>query len=180
MANSEEISDYACNLKTFDKIIKQIENQKKQGFKVPDDKTITLDVEDKTVIINACFGTKVNETLGRLISAMLAQSIGESVGINSESYRINLELPGRIPIEKIKNILLTVKPESLEYLIETILKNSTYIRYKLVHVARKFGAIKKDFDYKQVGARKLFTLFDNSLIFDEAIDYFIESGENRK
>jgi len=173
IANSEEISDYPCNQKTFDKIIKQIENQKKQGFKVPDDKTITLDVEDKTVIINACFGTKVNETLGRLISAMLAQSIGESVGINSESYRINLELPGRIPIEKIKNILLTVKPESLEYLIETILKNSTYIRYKLVHVARKFGAIKKDFDYKRVGAKKLFTLFDNSLIFDEAIDKII-------
>ncbi|MCK5635832.1 MAG: DEAD/DEAH box helicase, partial [Thermoplasmatales archaeon] len=173
IANSEEISDYPCNQKTFDKIIKQIENQKKQGFKVPDDKTITLDVEDKTVIINACFGTKVNETLGRLISAMLAQSIGESVGINSESYRINLELPGRIPIEKIKNILLIVKPDSLEYLIETILKNSTYIRYKLVHVARKFGAIKKDFDYKKVGARKLFTLFDNSLIFDEAIDKII-------
>ena len=173
IANGEELKDYPCNKKTFDKIIKQIDNQKKQGFRVPDDKTITLDVEDKTIVINACFGTKVNETLGRLISAMLAQSIGESVGINSDSYRINLELPGRIPVEKIKNILLTVKPESLEYLIETILKNSTYIRYQLVHVARKFGAIKKDFDYKNVGARKLFTLFENSLIFDEAIDKII-------
>ncbi|MCK4365642.1 MAG: DEAD/DEAH box helicase [Thermoplasmatales archaeon] len=173
IANGEEFKDYPCNKKTFDKIIKQIENQKRQGFKVPDDKTITLDVEDKTIVINACFGTKVNETLGRLISAMLAQSIGESVGINSDSYRINLELPGRISVEKIKNILLTVKPESLEYLIETILKNSTYIRYQLVHVARKFGAIKKDFDYKNVGARKLFTLFENSLIFDEAIDKII-------
>jgi len=53
------------------------------------------------------------------------------------------------------------------------LKNSTYIRWQLVHVARKFGAIKKDFDYRNVGAKKLFTLFENSLIFDEAIDKII-------
>jgi len=168
-----KLKDYPCNKKTLDKIIKQIDNQKKQGFIVPDDKTITIDVEDKTVVINACFGTKVNETLGRLISAMLAQSLGESVGINSDAYRINLELPGRFPVDRIKNIMLTTKPESLEYLLETILKNSTYIRWQLVHVARKFGAISKDFDYKNVGAKKLFTLFENSLIFSEAIDKLI-------
>ena len=173
VSNGIEINDYPCNKETLEKIIQQINNQKRQGFIVPDDKTITIDVEDKTVVINACFGTKVNETLGRLVSAMLAQSLGESVGINSDAYRVNLELPGRFPADRIKNILLTIKPESLEYLLETILKNSTYIRYQLVHVARKFGAIKKDFDYRNVGAKKLFTLFENSLIFNEAVDKII-------
>ena len=172
-SNNYGIKEYPANKISFSKIIKQIDNQKKQGFIVPDDETITLDVEDKTVIINACFGTKVNETLGRLISAILAQSIGESVGINSDAYRIYLELPSRIPVDKIKDILLTIKPESLEYILVTILRNSTYVRYHLVHVARKFGAIKKDFDYKNIGAKKLFTLFDNSLIFNEAIDKII-------
>jgi ATP-dependent Lhr-like helicase len=173
ISNEIDLIGYPFNKESLEKIIRQIDNQKKQGFIVPDDKTISIDVEDKTVVINACFGTKVNETLGRLVSAMLAQSLGESVGINSDAYRINLELPGRIPVDRIKKILLTVKPESLEYLLETILKNSTYIRYQLVHVARKFGAIKKDFDYKNVGAKKLFTLFENSLIFKEAIDKII-------
>jgi len=173
ISNGIEINNYPCNKETLEKIMQQINNQKRQGFIVPDDKTITIDVEDKTVVINACFGTKVNETLGRLVSAMLAQSLGESVGINSDAYRINLELPGRFPAGRIKNILLTIKSESLEYLLETILKNSTYIRYQLVHVARKFGAIKKDFDYRNVGAKKLFTLFENSLIFNEAVDKII-------
>jgi len=169
---SEEnnIGRYPCNKETLNKILKQIDEQKRQGFKVPDDKNITIEVEDKTIIINACFGTKVNETLGRLISALLAQSIGESVGINSDAYRISLELPGRIPIERIKDILLKTKPETLDYLLETILKNSTYIRWQLVHVARKFGAISKNFDYKNVGAKKILTLFDNSLIYEESID----------
>ena len=173
VSEESEIKNYPCSSKTLDKFLQQIVNQKKQGFVVPDDKTITIDVEDKTVVINACFGTKVNETLGRLISAMLAQSLGESVGINSDAYRINLELPGRVPADKIKNILLTIKPESLEYLLETILRNSTYIRWQLVHVARKFGAISKDFDYKNVGSKKLFNIFENSLIFEEALDKLI-------
>jgi ATP-dependent Lhr-like helicase len=173
VSNNVDLKDYPCNKETLEKLKQQINNQEKQGFIVPTDKIITIEVEDKTVVINACFGTKVNETLGRLISAILAQSLGESVGINSDAYRINLELPGRIPVDRIKNILLNIKSESLEYLLETILKNSTYIRWQLIHVARKFGAIKKDFDYKNVGAKKLFTLFENSLIFNEAIDKII-------
>jgi ATP-dependent Lhr-like helicase len=172
-SNAVEIKNYPCDKKTLDKFLQQIYNQKNQGFVVPDDKTITIDVEDKTVVINACFGTKVNETLGRLISALLAQSLGESVGINSDAYRINLELPGRFPVDRIKDMLLETRPESLEYLLETILRNSTYIRWQLVHVARKFGAISKDFDYKNVGAKKLFTLFENSLIFREALDELV-------
>jgi len=171
--DKKNVEKYPCEKKSFQSFVKHVENQKKQGFVIPDDKNITFDVDGKTVVINACFGTKVNETLGRLISAILAQSIGESIGINTDSYRINLELPGRIPPKKIIDILKDIKPESLEYLINTISKNSTYIRGGLVHVARKFGAIKKDFDFKHVGSKKLFTLFDNSLIFDEAVDKLI-------
>jgi len=171
--DKQKIKEYPCDKKSIEKFVEQIINQKKQGFHVPDDKTITIDVEDKTIVINACFGTKVNETLGRLISAILAQSLGESIGVNSDAYRINLELPTRVPPEKIKEILEKTKPDSLYYLLYTISKNSTYIRWQLVHVARKFDALRKDFDYRNIGMRKLFTLFENSLIFDEAVDKLI-------
>ena len=170
---NKNLTNYPCDENSLDKFKQHIKNQIKKGFTLPDDKTITIDVEDKTVIINACFGTKVNETLGRLISAILAQSIGESIGINSDPYRINLELPGRIPPDKIKEILLTTKPETLYYLLYTISKNSLYIRGQLINIARKFGSIRKDFDYKHIGSKKLFTIFENSLISDEAIDRLI-------
>lgn len=172
-SEDKPIKTYPCDKKTLEKFLQHISNQKKLGFVVPDDKTITLDVDEKNIVINACFGTKVNETLGRLISAILAQSIGESVGINSDPYRINLELPGRIPVERIMDIFMKTKPETLEYLIETILKNSTYIRWQLIHVARKFGALRKDFDYKAVGMKRLFELFEQSPIFEEALDKLI-------
>ncbi len=167
------ISKYPCNSFTFNKIKKQIENQIEKGFIVPDDKTITIELDEKTIVINLCFGTKVNETLGRIISAIIAQSIGESVGINSDAYRINLELPQNISPEKIRDILFNTKPESIWYLLNTILRNSNYIRWHLIHTARKFGSLRKDFDYRHVGVKKLFNIFDNSLIFDEAIDKII-------
>ncbi len=172
-SENREINGYPCDKKTLDKFLHYISNQKNQGFVVPDDKTITLEVDDRNIVINVCFGTKVNETLGRLISAILAQSLGESVGINSDSYRINLELPARIPVERIKDILVKTKPETLECLIETILRNSTYIRWQLVHVARKFGALRKNFDYKNIGMKRLFGLFEQSPIFGEALDKLV-------
>ena len=54
--------------------------------------------------------------------------------------------------------------------MKTILQNSTYLRWQLVHVARKFGALRKDFDYKTVGMKRLFGLFEQSLILEEALD----------
>lgn len=170
VADNKEISQYPCDKETLKKFIEYITAQKKAGFVVPDHTTITIDVEEKTMVLNTCFGTKVNETLGRLISAVLAQAVGESIGINSDAYRINLELPGRIPPERVKEILFTVKPETLEYLLKTILRNSTYLRWQLIHVARKFGALRRDFDYKTVGMKRLFTLFEQSLILEEALD----------
>ena len=169
-SEQKDLSQYPCQTETLKKFIEYIANQKQQGYIVPDDKTITFDVEEKTIVINVCFGTKVNETLGRLLAAVLAQSIGESIGVNSDSYRITLELPGRIPPERVKEILFSTQPETLEYMMKTILRNSTYLRWQLVHVARKFGALRKDFDYRTIGMKRLFSLFEQSLILEESLD----------
>ena len=96
--------------------------------------------------------------------------LGESIGINSDAYRINLEIPARLPLERIIEILQTTKPETLPYLMETVLRNSTYLRYQLIHVARKFGALRKGFDYKSIGVKRLFSMFEQSLVLDEAME----------
>lgn len=169
MSHNDTSKQYPCSKESMQQFQSYIQKQKKLGFIVPDESTITIDCDEKTVIINACFGTKVNETIGRLLSAILAQSIGESVGIYNDAYRIALQLPARIPIQKIIDIFLNTKPETVEYLIETLLKNSTYIRWQLIHSARKFGALRKDFDYKNIGIKRLFEIFEHSPIFDESL-----------
>ncbi|MEM0493004.1 MAG: DEAD/DEAH box helicase [Candidatus Thermoplasmatota archaeon] len=164
---------YPCDSYTISAFSEQIKEQKKKGFTVPDDRIITIETEDKSITINACFGTKVNETLSTLISSMLAQSIGESVGVNSDPYRINLELPVRIPAERIKNIIMQIKPENVEYLLRKILRNTPSVRHTFIHMARKFGVISKDFDYRMITSRRLSLLFNDSIIMNEAIDKII-------
>mgnify|MGYP006281371635 FL=1 len=173
IAEQQHISEYPCDFQSLKKLHDHIAKQQRKGFVVPDDQNVTIEVEDQTMIINICGGTKVNETLGRIISALLSQSIGESIGITNDPYRIQLELPGRIPPQKIKDIIFSIKPDSLEYLLQTIISNSTYIRWQLVHAARKFGALRKDFDVKNIGVRRLFALFERTPIFSEAIDKLI-------
>jgi ATP-dependent helicase Lhr and Lhr-like helicase len=173
VAEHQDISEYPCDHGSLIQLQDHIDEQQRKGFVVPDDKTITIDVEDQTMIINVCGGTKVNETLGRIISALLSQSIGESIGITNDPYRIQLDIPGRIPPQRIKDIVESLHPESLDYLLQTIISNSTYIRWQLVHAARKFGALRKDFDVKNIGVKRLFALFEHTPIFSEAIDKLI-------
>ncbi len=169
-ASTAPITNYPCDPGLIDKIRDYAQTQQRLGFLLPDDRTITIDAEDHNVVINACLGTKVNETLGRLISAILAQMLGESIGINSDAYRINLEIPARLPPDRIIELLQTTHPGTLPYLMETVLRNSTYLRWQLIHVARKFGALRKGFDYRNIGVKRLFGLFEHSLVLDEAME----------
>lgn len=173
ISKRQKVNQYPCDLGSLHQLQHHVEQQLQKGFRVPDDKTITIEVDNTMIIINICGGTKVNETLGRIISALLAQSFGESIGITNDPYRIQLELPTRIPPKKIKDILCSIAPESIEYLLQTIISNSTFLRYQLIHAARKFGALRKEYDVKNIGIKKLFTLFEHTPIFTEAVEKLI-------
>jgi ATP-dependent Lhr-like helicase len=50
-----------------------------------------------------------------------------------------------------------------------VLKSSSYLRYRFVYVAKKFGAIEKDADYRQVNFTRLAEAFEDTPLFEEAI-----------
>jgi ATP-dependent Lhr-like helicase len=134
---------------------------------------ITIDstqVPEPIIILNACFGSKVNETLGQLLSALIAQRIGASVGVRTDPYRVILELSARINPNTVKDYIMQINPDELEQLLRLVLKNSVYLKWQLLHVGRKFGAVDKDIDHKQVNIGRLLDNFMNSPLYDEAID----------
>jgi ATP-dependent Lhr-like helicase len=122
------------------------------------------------IIINACFGSKVNETIGQLLSALIATRIGASVGVRTDPYRIILELSARINPKQIKDYIFSINPEELEAFLKVILKNSSFLKWQLLHVGRKFGAIKKDVDHKQISMTRLLDSFYDSVLYNEAIN----------
>ena len=165
------VEGYPCSFDGFEKTLEALKDAK--GFVVPSDDTVTIEVNGNVVVINACFGTKVNETLGRIVSSLIAQRTGESVRMGSDPYRIVLEFPRHVSADEVESTLFNVEPESVERLLRVILRNSTFIRWNLVHTGKKFGALSKDFDATSVGMKRLFEVFDGSVVLEETVDKII-------
>lgn len=168
IAGKTSIHGYPCSREDFEKTMDEIHDA--EDFAIPSDDTITIEVEGKTMVINACFGTKVNETLGRIISSLLAQRIGESIRMGNDPYRIILEFPKPVSTEDVESTILNINPETVDHLLKIILRNTSFIKWFLIHTAKKFGALSKEFDAANIGMKRLFELFDETIILEETIN----------
>jgi len=136
---------------------------------VPTDEEITIEATKNAIVVNACLGTRVNETLGQLISSLLSARLGESVGLSTDPYRIVLQVPRIVDAKQILDILRPEDPDALEPLLRVVLKNSSFLRWAFVHVAKKFGAIRRDVDWESVNLGRLLKVFENTPLFEEVL-----------
>jgi ATP-dependent Lhr-like helicase len=134
---------------------------------LPDEKTIFIERFRDLVIIHACFGSKVNETLAKVISALVSAKIGASVGIRTDPYRIIIRSPEpSIVIETFKNL----KPEWVREILLHSLKNSSLYAWRFSHVAKRCGVMDKEVKYSSSLIRKLIEAFDQTPVCKETIE----------
>ena len=159
---------YAAGPETVADGLSQVE---KHEGPIPDDTTIVVEFHGREVIVNACYGHKINETLGRVLSALLGQRAGESVAMEVDPYRITLEVPRRITAGDVIEVIEGTDPDHLPALIELSLKNADALKFKLAQVATKFGSLKRwrgrgstDF-----GRDRLLAALEDTPMYDEAL-----------
>jgi ATP-dependent Lhr-like helicase len=139
---------------------------------VPTDDEIVVEFRGRELVVNAAFGHKINETLGRLLSALLGQRTGSSVGMEIDPYRIELEVPRGVTGGDVVEILEDTDPDHVADLIELSLKNADALKFKLAQVATKFGALKRwrgRGSSDRFGRDRLLDALADTPVYDEAV-----------
>ncbi|HJK02387.1 MAG TPA: DEAD/DEAH box helicase [Methanocorpusculum sp.] len=164
----QNFDDYNADEQTVAFPKKILAEMRKNHSIVATDKVIVIEDADDGVVINICGGHKVNETLGRVLSILLSARYGTSVGIETNAYRIFLRLPKLLCASDVNELLCSLEPDHIEAILTLALKKTTLYKWKLVQVAKKFGAIDVDADYEKISINRLLDLFNDTVIEKEA------------
>jgi ATP-dependent Lhr-like helicase len=160
---------YPIDIEAASELVELVKRQIDDNLPVPDHSQIVIEADGTSAVINSCMGHKINDTLGRVITALLSAKFGSSVAMEIDPYRIELALPKRMLPEEIAHMISTLDPDHIEPILEMTLKNTTLLRWKMVHVARKFGALSRDIDYQRISMAKLLGVFDGTPMYREAL-----------
>jgi ATP-dependent helicase Lhr and Lhr-like helicase len=135
---------------------------------IPTDQVITLENTDEGVVCNVCAGHKANEALGRVLSILISARHGTTVGLELDAYRMLLRLPSSLRAADVRDLLLSLDPAHMPGIVRLALKRTALFKWKLVQIAKKFGAIDPDADYEKISIQRLLEFFDGTVVQQEA------------
>ncbi|HKM08897.1 MAG TPA: DEAD/DEAH box helicase [Candidatus Methanomethylophilaceae archaeon] len=168
MRRLRNYDDYPCDQGSKDTVEKFLDSQKEHVM--PTDRMVTLETGNRIAIINCCFGTKVNETLSKIVSALLTARFGESVGVTTDPYRIIMELPRNLSKEDLESTFRLIRPGTVEDLCRKTVLNSSFLKWRFVYVAKKFGIIEKGADHRFMNFNRLFDTHQGTPAYNEAVN----------
>ncbi|HZD42460.1 MAG TPA: DEAD/DEAH box helicase, partial [Methanomicrobiales archaeon] len=165
---TRDLSRYTLDSRSKGFIAEFMQRVDAAGSPVPSDRLITLENAPEGVVCNICAGHKANEALARVLSILLSARYGTTVGIEVGAYRFLLRLPPSVGSAEVKAVLLDIDPAHIGGILRLALKRTALFKWKLVQVAKKFGAIDTDADYERISIQRLIALFDGTVIQAEA------------
>lgn len=161
--------EYPAEPSTIAKALTETVGQCEEGIPVPSDRLLTIEEWDDFIIVNSHLGTLVNRTLARLVGHLLSDESGGSVGIQQDPYRFVFQTVGASDAEDVLNTLRRLGSVNLDETAIAASKRTGLFKRRLVHVARRFGAISKWTDLSSMTLRQLAKSFEDTVIMDEAV-----------
>jgi ATP-dependent Lhr-like helicase len=161
---------YPADERTIAAAIETVADHVEAGHPVPTDERVVIEASARTVAVNAAFGHAVNETLARLLAALVGQRTGSSVGMDVDPYRIEFEVPTGVTPGTFREVLETTDPAGVEAYLEIALKNSDALKFTLAQVAAKFGSVKRYREGRgRFGGDRLLAALDGTPVYEEAL-----------
>ncbi|WP_435551575.1 DEAD/DEAH box helicase [Natrinema sp. CGMCC1.2065] len=160
---------YPADEYTLTEACTQLAQQVEADAPMPTADRLVLERRGRTIVLNAPFGHAANETLGRVLSALLGQRAGSSVGLETDPYRIELEVPNSIATSEVLEVVEETDPDHVESIIELGLKNSDALAFRLAQVSAKFGALKRWQGSGRLSNDRLLAALEDTPMYEEAI-----------
>jgi ATP-dependent Lhr-like helicase len=176
-AKSAEIAEqlaekYPADPNTLSRAILETVEHAQHGFLMPTDKRIIVEDWEDFVIIQANFGSLANRALAQLLGHVLSEQTGASVAVQHDPYRIFIQVMGTANADKLIALFDDLK-QMPQAAVQELLTNATVktglFKRRMIHVARRFGALKKWADFSTVSLRSLVKSFEGSVISEEAL-----------
>ncbi len=152
-------------------IIKQeLENTRNLLEQIPDDRQIIIEKEKGRgiFVLHACFGTKVNNTLGILLSTLLSSKLGYNIEYNFDPYRIILNGGYILTFSDIKGVLS--KEVNLKEVLEVALKDTNLIRTRGWNIAKRFGIVPRHLSYDSKLSSFLLRRYYGTAFYNETLN----------
>ncbi len=170
----ELVSKYPIDQESAYRALAEIEAQYNKGLPVPSDKVVLVETWGNIAIIHTHLGTLANRALARMMGEILAEMLGSSIGVQQDAYRIVLQLPKRLKPSSFRNVFRKLYMSDLDKLMRRVTLRSGLFKRRLIHVARRFGALKKSIDFTEISLRRLVEMFDGTPIYEEAYSEFLQ------
>jgi ATP-dependent Lhr-like helicase len=173
----EEISvllsqQYPADKDTILRALAETVEQVNAGLAVPTANRIVVEDWEDFVIIHANFGSLTNRALAQLLGQILSDKLGHGIVVQHDPYRIFVQTIGAANAARILEVFdeLRAMPEQSvkDTLMRSTVKTGLFKR-RIIHVARRFGALKKWADFSNVSLQKLITSFENTPIYEEGL-----------
>ena len=166
--------NYPAEAETIRRALSETLEQISLGIKVPTDRRIVIEDWEDFVIINAHFGLLVNRTLARLVGHVLSEEIGVTIGVQQDPYRILVQTSGTAGADKVADVLRHLGKMDVQNLVIESTKKTGLFKRRLVHVAKRFGAITRWVEFGSVNLRQLMKSFEGTVIMEEALKETLE------
>ncbi len=139
---------------------------------VPTDKRITVEDWEDFVIVHAHFGSLTNRALAQLVGQLLSERVGYGIVVQHDPYRIFIQTMGAADANQIVKLFgemaLIGEKAVRDALTRATVKTGIFKR-RMIHVARRFGALEKWADFSNVSLQRLLKSFEGTPIFEEAL-----------
>jgi len=167
--DEELLSKYHIGSGELSLVEKYIRSQAEVS-RVATDRRVVLEAYRDKVIFHGCFGTKANETIARIVAALLTARFGAAVGVKVDPYRIVFTFPdGSGKPELVLQTIMDLDTRHVMPILEIIMKRTSLFKWRLVHVAKRFGAMRRDVDYQSISMDRLATVFEGTPLYEETL-----------